>query len=94
MHQPNPHTRNFNQVRLAHPLVSLKPIAMPIQPLISIPQRRDHRRNRRQLIQHAIHVNIPRMHHKIDPGKNLENPRRQMLARLRNMSVRDKPDSH
>src|SRR5260370_34285168 len=81
-------------MRLAHPLIRLEAKTMPIQSLVAIAQRRDHRRDSRQLIEHAIHIDVARMHHEIDSREDLENPFREMLAGFGNMSVRDKTDSH
>jgi hypothetical protein len=81
-------------MRLAHALVRVEAEAMAVEALIAIAERRDHRRDSRQLVEHAIHVHVARMHHEVDSGKDLENPFRQTLAGFGNMSVRDKPNSH
>ena len=95
MHQPDSHARYLDQMRLAHPLIILiEPMPMPIEALVAIAERRDHRRDRRQLVEHAIHVNVARMHHEIDPREHLEHLRGKMLAGFGNMSVRDQADSH
>src|ERR1700735_4823077 len=94
MHQPDSHASNLDQVRLAHTLVGLEAITMPVKAFIAVTERRDHRRNRRQLVEHPVHVNVARMHDEIDPREHIEDSLRQMLAGLGYMSVRDQADSH
>ena len=94
MRQPDPHALNFEQMRLAHALVGLEAIAMAVEAFVAIAERRDHRRDRRQFVEHAVDVNVARMHHQIDPGEDLEHPWWQMLAGFGDMSVGDQPDSH
>src|ERR1700733_10421678 len=94
MHQPDSHTRNLDQVRLAHALIGLEAMTMPVEAFIAVAERRDHRRNRRQLVEHPVHVNVARMHDEIDPREHIEDSLRQMLAGLGYMSVRDQADSH
>ena len=45
---------------------------MAVEALVAIAHRGDHRRDCRQLVEHAIHVDIAGMHHQIDAGENLE----------------------
>src|SRR6266478_10255754 len=81
-------------MRLARALVWVEAKAMPVETFVAIAERRNHRRDCGQLVEHAIHVNVARVHHEIDSGEDLENPFREMLAGFGNMSVRDKADSH
>ena len=67
---------------------------MPVEAFVAVAERGDHRRDRRQLVEHAVHVNVARVHHEIDPREDLEHLLGQMLAGFGNMSVRDEADSH
>src|SRR5882672_1555754 len=67
---------------------------MAVETFVAIAERRNHRRDSRQLVEHAIHVNVARVHHEIDSGEDLEDPFREMLAGFGNMSVRNEADSH
>ena len=72
MNQPDSHARDLDQMRLAHALIGIEAVAMPIQTFVAIAERRDYRRDWRQLVEHAIHIDIARVHHEIDPGEHLE----------------------
>ena len=67
---------------------------MPIESFVAIAERRDHRCDRRQFVEHAVHVHVARVHHEIDPREHLEHLFRQMLAGFGDMSVRDQADTH
>ncbi len=47
---------------------------MPVEAFIAVSERRDHRRDCRQFVEHAVHVHVARMHHEIDPREHLEDP--------------------
>ena len=94
MHEADSHACYLDQVRLAHAIVGLEAIAVPIEAFVAVAERRDHRRNRRQLVEHAVHVHIARVHHEIHPGEHLEDPVGKVLAGFGYMSVRDQADSH
>src|SRR6266851_8408373 len=94
VNQSDSHALDSHQMRLADALVRIEAEAMPVESLVAIAERCDHRRDCGQLVKHAIQVDVARLHHEIDSGEDLENPFREMLAGFGNMSVRDEADSH
>ena len=94
MHQPDAHALDFEPMRLAHPVIILKPVLMAVEALVAVAERGDDRRDARQLVEDAVHIDITGMHHQIDAAKDLEHRGWQMLAGLGDMSVGNDPDSH
>jgi hypothetical protein len=94
MHEADPHAANLDQMRLAHALVRVEAVAMPVETFIAIAERRDNGCDAGQFVEHAIHVDVAGVHHEVDPRKHLENPCGEMLAGFGYMRVRDQTDSH
>src|SRR5712675_3192044 len=65
MNQSDSDALDSHQMRLAHALVRVEAKAMPIESLVAIAERRDHRRDCGQLVEYAIHVHVARMHHEV-----------------------------
>jgi hypothetical protein len=76
MHKADPQTLDLQQMGASHPLVCrVEPVAMAIEALVAVAQRRYHWSNRRQFVEHAVQVNITRMHHQVDPAQDFEHRR-------------------
>ncbi len=94
MHEPDSHALEFDEMRLAHALVGIEPEAMAVKAFVAVADRGDNRRDYRQLVEHAVHVDVARVHHEIDAAKYLEDLGGQMLAGFGDMSVGNQADSH
>src|ERR1700693_3066875 len=94
MHEPDTHALDLELMRLAHALIDVELVLVAVEALVSITERGDNRRDHRELIEHAGHVNIAGMHHEIDAAKNLEHRGRKMLAGFGDVGVGNDPDSH
>ena len=60
---------------------------MAVEAFVAVAQRRDDGCYLSQLVEHPIDVDIARVHHQVDALEDLENRRREMLARFRYMSI-------
>jgi len=47
-------------------------VVTPVESFIAIAERRDHRCDGGQLVEHPVHVYVARMHYEADPREDLE----------------------
>src|ERR1700722_12644906 len=94
MRESDANSLYLQQMSDAHPFVRFELEAMTVEALVTVAKGRDNRRYLCQLVEHAIYVNVTGMHYEIDSVEGVEDCRRQMIAGLRDMGVRDDSDSH